>query len=424
MGKSMLDQAGGDPTADLSQEQKDEAAKTISWMASLSPQEARQLGAGIKAEDYELVEIPTDQAEPEAWLREQLSADPPKLFAYFVIGEDPVASSDGFRYVSNNRTDPSLKDWVSSLATDEVQARRMRDAKIAPTLMHKLTERVSFSEKLVTAEGEEKTVEAQDTVRQWAPVAFVYLLWIAVITIAQMLLTNTVEEKSNRIIEVLLSSVSPLQLMGGKILGIAATGLTVVVSWVISFLVVLKFMPQMMGVSDLPVDLSVLISDPIFLVSFVVYFLLGYLLYAAILVGFGSVTNSLKEAQNLMQPVFVILIVPILAMVPIGQDPNGPLAKWLSYFPPFTPFVMMNRAAGPPSLMEYVATTALLVLSIVVAFWVAAKVFRIGILMTGKPPRLLEILHWIRTPVGVVPDTRAPAEAVAAAEDGRTFEGD
>jgi ABC-type Na+ efflux pump permease subunit len=232
-------------------------------------------------------------------------------------------------------------------------------------------------------------------------VAFVYLLWISVFVIAQMLLTNTIEEKSNKIMEVLLSSVSPIQLMAGKIVGIAGTGLTMVVSWVVFFLASVKVMPLLLD--QLPdIDFALIARDPIYIASFLAYFILGYLFLAAVLVGIGSVCSSLKEAQNLMGPVTIIMIIPLLAMVPIGQDPNGTIAKVLSYIPPFTPFVMMNRAAGPPAPMEYVVTTILLVVSIAIALWAAAKLFRIGILMTGKPPKPMEILRWIRAPVGQV----------------------
>ena len=125
----------------------------------------------------------------------------------------------------------------------------------------------------------------------------------------------------------------------------------------------------------------------------------GYLLYAAILVALGSVCNSLKEAQNLMQPVFILLIVPLFAMLFVVQDPNGTVARILTYIPLYTPFLMMNRAGGPPPAWEYFASSALILVSLVIAFWAAAKVFRVGILMTGKPPRVREILRWIRAPV-------------------------
>jgi len=151
-------------------------------------------------------------------------------------------------------------------------------------------------------------------------------------------------------------------------------------------------------------DLAALASDPTFVVSFLVYFLLGYLFYASLLVAIGSVVNTIKEGQNLMAPVTMTLMVPLMAMIPIGKDPNGTLAKVLSYIPPFTPFAMMNRAAGPPTAFEYVTTSILLLVSIAATMWAAAKIFRIGILLTGKPPKFREILRWIKAPVGAIPE--------------------
>jgi ABC-2 type transport system permease protein len=323
------------------------------------------------------------------------------LFAYFVIGPDPIGGSSGSLYLSRNLTDSDLREWFGEHVTAAVRARRLEREQIDPVVAAWIQEPLRFELRKVTAAGEAAEVTAQDRLRQWAPLIFVYLLWISVFSISQMLLTNTVEEKSNRIIEVLLSSVSPVELMAGKIAGIAQTGFTIIVAWLLSFFVITKYVPGWIGVPS-TLDLSVLTNDPVYLTSFVAYFLLGYLLFAAMLVGIGAVCNTLKEAQNLMGPITILLILPLLAMVPIGKDPNGALAKVLSFIPPFTPFVMMNRAAGPPAPWEYVATTALLLVSIAVSLWAAAKVFRIGVLLTGKPPKLGEILRWIRAPVGVV----------------------
>ena len=137
--------------------------------------------------------------------------------------------------------------------------------------------------------------------------------------------------------------------------------------------------------------------------SFLLYFLMGYLFYAAILAGVGSVCNSVRETQNLMTPVLIPMIIPLLAMVPIGQDPNGILAMVLSFIPPFTPFVMMNRAAAPPATWEYILTTLLMLGTIILTVRGAARIFRIGILMTGKPPRLREILKWLTLREGALP---------------------
>ena len=331
-------------------------------------------------------------AEQEQQLEARLQRG--ELFAYFVVGKDPRSSLDDCRYFSKNVTDSELRNWYERAATKVVQDLRIADAGISREVAARIKEEVRFRESKRDADGRETAVTTADKGSGWAPMAFVYLLWIAVFTAAQMLLTNTVEEKSNRIIEVLLSSVSPIQLMAGKIWGIAATGLTLTVSWAICALAGVWAAEQLMPGADLSSLAAA--RDPLYLASFVVYFLLGYLLYAAILVGLGSVCNSLKEAQNLLQPVFVLLIIPLVSMMFIVQEPNGLVAKVLSYVPLFTPFTMMNRAGGPPELYEYVITTLLLLVSVWFAFKAAGKIFRVGVLMTGNPPKLKEILGWLR----------------------------
>ena len=360
------------------------------WWKSLPPKEAEELASGLSKSRYQRVEVDPAWKDPEAELNKLLASE--QVFAYFVIGKDPLGSSDGCRYVSNNLTDDGLRRWFASLASDEIRARRLAQKKIDEATAAWIQEPLRFEEKKVGEEGEVEEVKKEDTLRQHAPVVFVYVLWISIFTIAQLLLTNTIEEKSSRIIEVLLSSLSPGQLMVGKILGIAATGLTIVGSWVLFFIAAIKCLPFFL--EEMPdIDLAAVIRDPAYIASFLVYFLLGYLFYAAFFVAIGSVCNSLKEAQNLITPVMLVLMVPLMAMVPISQDPNSSLAKLLSYIPPFTPFVMMNRAAGPPSALEYVLTTLLLLVSVAGTFLCAGKVFRMGVLMTGKPPRLGEVLR-------------------------------
>ena len=383
-----------------------ERAQFAEWWHGLSASQARDIDAGLRKERYQRVDVPADVADAEEWLRERMQAK--ELFAYFLLGRDPVGTEEqpkGFKYVSNNTIDDELQDWVAGIANEEVRHRRFEDRQISKSTAEAILKPLNFQELQISKEGEETKVSGRDELRQVAPIVFVYLLWLTVFITVQMLLTNTIEEKSNRIIEVLLSSVSPLELMKGKVLGIAATGLTMILSWVFFSFLALKFLPQLMGGEKAP-DLMVFFQEPIFIASFIGYFIAGYLFYAAILVGVGSVCNSLKEAQNLMNPVMILLIIPLAAMMPIGKDPNGTLAKVLTYIPFFTPFTMMNRAAGPPAWWEYALTSVLMVVSIFLAFWAAAKIFRIGILMTGKPPKVLEIVRWLRAPVGTVPEAQ------------------
>jgi ABC-2 type transport system permease protein len=329
-----------------------------------------------------------------------------ELFAYFEIGKDPVKDNSGLTFVSRNLTDDDLKDWYENVATDLVRKRRLAQEGISAQTAAWLGTETQFTQRTVSESGEQAAVGMKDKLRQNAPMVFVYILWIAIFSITQGLLMSTIEEKSTRISEVLLSSVSPVQLMAGKIMGVAGTGLMMILTWVLTALLATKYVPAMLGAPAGQSDFSSLLTDPILLASFVVYFLLGYLLYAAILIGIGSVVNTTQEAQALMMPVMMTLMLPLLAMVPIGRDPNGTFAKVMSFIPTFTPFVMMNRAAGPPTMLEYIGTTLLMVGAIVLALWASAKIFRIGILMTGKPPKMREIVSWVRTPTGMVPGRR------------------
>ena len=376
----------------------DRGPEILAWFDGLSSSEARSFSSRLSSARYDLVDT---EGRPEEELNQMILDD--ELFAYIVLTEDPVAGKGVSRYVSNNLTDDDLQNWFRAVANVVVREKRLEQENIDPAVAGWIQQPLPFEAEKIGESGKVEEVDETDTIRQWAPVAFLYLLWISVFMSSQMLLTNTIEEKSNRIIEVLLSSVSPIQLMVGKISGIAASGLILVGSWMTMFYVGTKYLPGLLGAPP-SFDLSALATDPTYVVSFIVYFLLGYLLYASLLVAIGSVVNTLKEAQNLMGPITLMLMVPLIVMIPIGKDPNGTLAKVMSYIPLFTPFTMMNRAAGPPTLFEYVTTSILLVVSVGVAMWAAAKVFRIGVLLTGKPPKVREILRWIKAPVGAVPD--------------------
>jgi ABC-2 type transport system permease protein len=243
------------------------------------------------------------------------------------------------------------------------------------------------------AEGQE-TVGIADIIRQWAPSGFVYLLWVAIFSIAQMLLNNTIEEKSNRIIEVLLSSVTPGELMMGKLAGIAAVGITMVGAWILALLGILVWKTG--SQSAIAGPLFVVLQTSNLLPAFAIYFLLGFLMYAGLILSIGSICNTIKEAQNYMAAIIMIMMVPLLTMMFIPKDPNGTLATVLSWIPIYTPFVMMNRATADPPLFEVIGTMILLLGTTALVLWLSGKIFRIGILRTGQPPRLLEMLRWLR----------------------------
>jgi len=392
-GAIAFDQPANRISPELTQLVNQHRSEIKQWWTQLDPEAANKVNRGLsKARFKRLESSDTDPASLNKQVADQT------LFAYFQVDGDPVKLEASHRYVSSNLTDDDLSDWFTALADSAIRNKRIDargvDAETAALLQQKLR----FVPIKISESGEEETVDRTDRIRQFGPIGFVYVLWISIFSITQMLLNSTVEEKSNRLMEVLLSSVSPFQLMMGKIFGIAATGLTTILAWLVSLFAVSKIVPKFLGAGGL--DLSSILTDPVFISSFIVYFILGFLFYAAIIGAIGSVCSTLKEAQALQAPVTMFMILPLLLMTPVARDPDGLLAQVLSYFPPMTPFVMMNRAAGNPSLFEYIVTTILLVVSVIAMIWAGAKVFRVGVLMTGKAPSFSEMIRLIRAPVG------------------------
>jgi ABC-2 type transport system permease protein len=308
-----------------------------------------------------------------------------------------LARPSGIEFWSVNLTDKDLQEVIERAVNEEYRRLAYLEHDVDPATVKNVEQaRVPFHAKNPRkAEGKED-VSVADVIRQYAPIAFVYLLWVAIFTVSQMLLNNTIEEKSNRIIEVLLSSVTSGELMMGKLLGIAAIGLTMTGAWILALLGVLTLFrsPEAAFVDQ---AMTVLRTSNL-LPLFAVYFLLGYLFYAGIFLSIGSICNTLKEAQNFMGPMMMVMMVPLITMFFIPKDPNGPLATVLSWIPFYTPFVMMNRAAANPPVFDQVGTVVLMLIATAGMLWLSAKIFRIGILRTGQPPKLFEIFRWVKNP--------------------------
>jgi ABC-2 type transport system permease protein len=243
------------------------------------------------------------------------------------------------------------------------------------------------------AQGTE-TVSTADRIVRNVPVGFVYLLWISIFSVMQMLLNNTIEEKSSKIAEVLLSSVTPNEIMMGKLTGIAAIGLTMVCTWLATAFVGLQLY-QGAGAEVIGPALDAVAASGL-IPMFVLCFLLGYLIYAGLFLAAGALCNDLKEAQNLQGPIMLIMMVPLFTMVFINRDPHGTLATILTWIPLYTPFTMMNRAAADPPLTELVGATLLMIATALLLLWSAGRIFRIGMLRTGNRPKLAEVVQWIR----------------------------
>ena len=217
-------------------------------------------------------------------------------------------------------------------------------------------------------------------------VGFAFLLWSAITSGAGMLLNSVVEERANRILEVLASSANTIDILGGKIIGAAGLTASVLGGWTVLGLAAISWtQPQL--AADL---FHVLIGQGLAL-YFAAFFVGGYLAYAALFASVGAFCDTPREAQTLLGPMMLLLVIPLMCLNPALQHPNSPALHALAWFPPFTPFLMPALAGGAPPLAEVAGAAAMLWIIAGLALWGATKAFRAGIVATAKP----DLWRWL-----------------------------
>jgi len=222
--------------------------------------------------------------------------------------------------------------------------------------------------------------------------AMVMLLYSVVLIYGMAVMRSVIEEKSTRILEVLLSSVTARQLLAGKILGVGAVGLTQIAVWV---LFALGFsVPGLMAAKSFLGEVHIPIPA---ILAFAVFFLLGYLLYSAMYAAIGSMVNTDQEAQQMQWPAMIPLVLGVVLMNVVMQHPNSPLSFWLSMIPFFAPILMLLRILiEQPPLWEILLCLAIIVWTIYGLLAVASRIYRVGILMYGKRPTFPELRRWLK----------------------------
>jgi ABC-2 type transport system permease protein len=213
----------------------------------------------------------------------------------------------------------------------------------------------------------------------------------------QQVMTGVLEEKASRVVEVVISAVRPFELMMGKLLGIAAVGLTQLAIW-LGFLVALTAPALAASIPFLAAsDLKLPTIAPHLLLHFFAFFLLGFLLYASYFAAMGSAFNNIQEAQQTAGFLNFVLVAPFMAFPAIVNDPDSALSVGLSFFPLFTPLLMMLRiAVKMPPTWQVVLGYFISIAGVAAMVWLCAKIYRVGILMYGKKPTLPEIWKWVR----------------------------
>jgi ABC-2 type transport system permease protein len=309
--------------------------------------------------------------------------------ALVVVHEDSVIPKNKGERCGNydlyirEKLDDRIVDEIKRGLWDSIVNARVSNAGLDRDYIDALTDVGRVRSRTVTEAGEKETNEILNTLM---PGAFMLLLFASVMTGGQSLMTTTVEEKASRVAEVLLSAVSPMQLMTGKIIGQMLVGFVILTVY------------AGMGVGALIVFALFGELDPINLLYLAIFYLIAYFVIASLLASIGAAVNEMREAQSLMAPVMMVLIIPWVLWLPISRAPDSLFSMVMSFLPPVNPFVMMIRIAStsPPPWWQVWLSIAIGAASVYGALWFAGKVFRIGLLMFGKPPNFATLIKWVR----------------------------
>jgi len=332
---------------------------------------------GSQAKGYSLQKMESE-GEARALLEEG------GISGYLVIPPTFLETSRA-KYVSKSTNILVLEDLNTSLRYTRIKS-VLQESNIPSEKMKEITRGVDIDSYKITEQGE--TQESEFSF--FKVFLFSYFLIISIFMSGGYLLQGVVEEKEGRIVEVLLSSISAQELMMGKILGLGALGLTQMLLWG-GGLFTLSFYVQ--SATSIRIEFLPASIMPVVLI----YFLLGYLLFASIYAAVGALSTTLRESQQISGAIASLAIIPVMFFFYVMDKPNSLLVNVLSHVPFFTPTLMMMRIATTEvPLADLLTTTAVLAISTYLMTRVAAKIFRIGILSTGKRPTVGEMLRWMR----------------------------
>lgn len=324
----------------------------------------------------------------------------------------------------------AVKMHIKNSISREIETLKLAKNNIDPYLLQSIKTDVNISTIKLEADGSK--VKTSTEINMIVGLVSSILIYMFIFMYGAQIMRGVIEEKTNRIIEVIVSSVRPFELMMGKIIGVALVGLTQFVLWIIlTFAIVTAakgiLMPEKgldmqvvqmnsimntAGTSpDITADQSLMpqeseielafqaidsINYGTMLLSFLFFFLGGYLLYGALFAAIGSAVDNDADTQQFMLPVTIPLILGIVAIQGVITNPEGPLAFWFSMIPFTSPIVMMARIAFNPPLYQVIISGVILIITFIACTWMAAKIYRTGILMYGKKINYRELYKWLR----------------------------
>jgi ABC-2 type transport system permease protein len=348
---------------------------------------------------------------------EELRRDRPDMFAFLEITGDLLQTPTAVALYSEKQIPPDLKREVNRLLSQHLEAEKRASFNI-PHLDEIIAgSRVRIDVQTIKWGKDGTTAASSSEISGIIGMLFTVTIYMFILMYGAMVMQGVMEEKTNRIVEVMISSVRPFDLMTGKIIGIGLVGITQVFIWSIMTTGLIAVggiilagtggdagmasTAAMPDASSMPAAASLLLKLESFnfveiIFYFVLFFIGGYISYASLFAAVGSAVDSPEDSQQFMMPVLLFLIFAFYAGFYSVNNPDGPLAFWCSLIPFTSPVVMMVRIPYEIPFWQILLSLVLLFASAVFSVWVSAKIYRVGILMYGKKPGLKEIIRWVK----------------------------
>lgn len=341
--------------------------------------------------------------------------------AVILIADDLMENPNALKMYSSEEVPADLQRL-----TEQILSEKVRADKLASYHVEGLEEIIASAEVNISAQTVKWTDDGGETssnsdIAFGVGFLFTFMIYMFVMSYGGMVMQGVMEEKTNRIMEIIVSSVKPFQLMMGKIIGIALVGFVQIAIWGVMLTAILTAVSFIMGTPEVATPPTMMGGDaamqtvvaeaqagnpiteilgalPIveLLIMFVLYFIGGYLLYASFFAAVGASINAQEDSSQFMMPVILIMVFGLYAALYGAENPDGPLAFYASIFPLTSPIVMMVRIPFGVPLWQEILSLALLFTTAIFIVWMSGRIYRVGILMYGKKPTVKEILKWIR----------------------------
>jgi ABC-2 type transport system permease protein len=319
-----------------------------------------------------------------------------ELDGYLIIPADLITNNASRpSYYGRNAGDVITRDQIKDRFERALRRQRLIANGVKEAEIDKLSQPIDLATYPVSEKGEEG---AEDSGMSRFMLVFIiaFLIYITVLLYGQVVLGAVVEEKETRIAEILFSSVKSFTLMVGKLIGVSLVALTQLAIWGLVFLAI-----SIWGVSALAArgveGINIPKLPPMFFICFVLFFILGYFVYATIYALIGSMVTTAQEGGQLAMPVVFVLVAGLYMAFAVVRDPNSSFAIWVSMIPFFSPITMMVRIVGQtPPLWQIAVSLGIGAVTVLGLMWLTARIYRVGMLMYGKRPTIPEVMRWVR----------------------------